>query len=256
MRAARSSFLLRSRTLLVDAIYRKPFNSREVWGTIMHRPPRVSLDHVLVAVPDLAEGRRRFATEYGLRALEGGRHPGVGTANMIIPLGSEYLELIAVVDAGEAGRAPTGRLISRAISEGRTFATWAVRTDDLEGLRGHLHDLGLALPAPASGARERPDGVVLRWRTQFLEPPPDSGGLPFVIEWSVPAGMHPGASAIAHPSGARRISAVRLGDPSPQASARIRALLGDDLPFVVEKAGAGGVLAVELDTPNGPLVIR
>jgi hypothetical protein len=243
--------------LLVDAIYRKHLNSREVWGTIMNRPPRVSLDHVLVAVPDLAEGRRRFATEYGLRALEGGRHPGVGTANMIIPLGSAYLELIAVVDAGEAGRAPTGRLISRAISEGRTFATWAVRTDDLEGLRGHLHDLGLALPAPTAGTRERPDGVVLRWRTQFLEPPPASGGLPFVIEWSVPAGAHPGAAAVTHPSGARRISAVRLGDPSPpQAAARIRALLGDDLPVAVEQAGTAGVLAVELDTPGGPLVIR
>ncbi|TMI88039.1 MAG: VOC family protein [Bacillati bacterium ANGP1] len=240
-----------------SAIYRKPPNGTELWSTAMNRPPRVSLDHILVAVPDLAEGRRRFATEYGLRALEGGRHPGVGTANMIIPLGSEYLELIAVVDAGEAGRAPTGRLISRAISEGRTFATWAVRTDDLEGLRGHLHDLGLALPAPAAGARERPDGVVLRWRTQFLEPPPASGGLPFVIEWSVPSGMHPGASAIAHPSGARRISAVRLGDPSPQqAAARIRALLGDGLPVAVEQAGTGGVLAVELVTPDGPLVIR
>ncbi|TMI83544.1 MAG: hypothetical protein E6H03_03540 [Bacillati bacterium ANGP1] len=99
--------------------------------------------------------------------------------------------------------------------------------------------------------------MVLRWRTQFLEPPPASGGLPFVIAWSVPAGAHPGAAAVAHPSGARTISAVRLGDPSPQqAAARIRALLGDDLPFAVEKAGTGGVLAVELDTPGGPLVIR
>jgi len=223
----------------------------------MTRPPRVSLDHVLVAVPDLAEGQRRFATEYGLRALEGGRHPGVGTANMIIPLGSEYLELIAVVDAGEAGRATTGRLVSGAISAGRTFATWAVRTDDLEGLRAHLHDMGVALTAPAAGSRERPDGVVLRWRTQLLEPPPGSGGLPFVIEWSVPAGMHPGAAAVTHPSGAQRISVVRLGDPHPpQASARIRALLGDALPVVVEQAGTAGVLAVELDTPDGPLVIR
>src|SRR5713226_7446514 len=96
--------------------------------SMRHRRPPILLDHVLVAVSDLAEGKRRFETEYGLRALEGGRHPGVGTANMIVPLGSAYLELIAVIDAAEAGRAPTGRLISQTISAGRTFATWAVRT--------------------------------------------------------------------------------------------------------------------------------
>src|SRR5262249_37141247 len=67
--------------------------------SVTNRNAQVSIDHVLIAVTDLAESARRFETEYGLTALVGGRHPGVGTANMIIPLGSEYLELIAAVDA-------------------------------------------------------------------------------------------------------------------------------------------------------------
>ncbi len=40
---------------------------------------------------------------------------------MIVPLGSAYLELIAVVDPEEASRA--GR-VARAIAGGQTFVTW------------------------------------------------------------------------------------------------------------------------------------
>jgi hypothetical protein len=223
-----------------------------------NRPrPRVAVDHVLVAVRDLAEAALRFEHEYGLRALPGGRHPGAGTANMIVPLRSAYLELIAVVDAAEAARAPGSRRVARAVADGRTFATWAVRTDDLDALRGSLQAAGLPLGEPAAGARERPDGVTLRWRTQHLAPPEEPSVLPFVIEWRIPPGMHPAEAAVAHPCGAQAIRTIRLGDPDPATAAgRVRALLGDGLPVVVERAGASGVVAVELDAPGGPLVIR
>jgi hypothetical protein len=39
---------------------------------------------------------------YGLASIEGGRHPGWGTANRIIPLGDAYIELVTVVDDEEA----------------------------------------------------------------------------------------------------------------------------------------------------------
>jgi hypothetical protein len=217
----------------------------------------VSLDHVLVAVRDLTEAASRFESAYGLRALPGGRHPGVGTANMIIPLGTAYLELIAVVDPAEAGRAPTSRRVTRAVAEGRTFATWAVRTDNLDALRDHISAAGVALPDPTAGARERPDGVTLRWRTQFLVPAGEEGVLPFVIEWLVPPGMHPAEAAVDHPSRARGIQSVRLGDPDPaSASRRLHALLGDALNVAVETARTSGVLAVEVDAPGGTTVIR
>ncbi len=220
--------------------------------------PRVSTDHVLVAVRDLVEAAHRFETTYGLRALQGGRHPGVGTANMIIPLGSTYLELIAVVDQDEAQRSPTSRRITRAIEDGRTFATWAVRTDNLDALREYLGRAGVDLAAPVAGARERPDGVTIRWRAQFLVTPGEPSVLPFVIEWQVPPGQHPAQAPIDHPSRARGIKTVRLGDPDPAAaSARLRTLLGEDkdLNIAVERAATSGVVAVELDTPGGALTI-
>jgi len=224
---------------------------------VRHDRPRVLLDHVLVAVKDLTESARRFAEQYGLHALEGGRHPGIGTANMIVPLGSAYLELIAVVDENEAKRTPGRGRIIRAIAEGRTFATWAVRTNDLDGLREHLRESGFEPPEPNPGARQRPDGVVLRWRTQLLASEERPSVLPFVIEWSVPPGMHPAEVPIHHPSGARGIHSVRLGDPSPvTASERIRTLLGGDIACVVEEAGTSGVLAVEVDTPSGVIIIQ
>jgi hypothetical protein len=220
--------------------------------------PHVSTDHVLVAVRDLAEAARRFETMYGLRALQGGRHPGVGTANMIIPLGSAYLELIAVVDAEEAKRSPTSRRITRAIEDGRTFATWAVRTDDLDGLRRHLVAAGLQ-PAPiVAGARQRPDGVTLRWRTQLLVPPGDASVLPFVIEWQAPPGQHPAQARVEHPSQARAIRTMRLGDPDPAAaSSLVGRLLGDPerLNVSIERASASGVAAVEIETRDGLVTI-
>jgi hypothetical protein len=217
----------------------------------------VLLDHVLVAIKDLGEGARQFTAQYGLHALEGGRHPGVGTANMIVPLGSAYLELISVVNAGEAARSPGGNRISQTIAGGRTFATWAVRTDNLDLLREYLRESGRALPDPLPGARQRPDGVTLRWRTQLLAPMERPGVLPFVIEWSVPQGMHPAEAPVHHPSRARGIRLVRLGDPNPPAaSEQLRALLGEDIPVVVEEADTSGVLAVEVDAPDGVIVVR
>jgi Glyoxalase-like domain len=221
------------------------------------RRPRVAVDHVLVALRDLTDSARRFEAAYGLSALPGGRHPRVGTANMIVPLGSAYLELIAVVDAEEAAQAPIGGRIARAVEEGRTFAMWAVRTDDLDGIREGLQTAGVELSDPFSGARQRPDGVTLRWRTQFLVPPGERTALPFIIQWLVPPRMHPAETAVHHASGARSIRLIRLGDPDPASAAeRLRALLGEELPCVVEKATISGVLAVELDTPSGTMVIE
>jgi len=218
--------------------------------------PRVFTDHILVAVRDLAEAARRFETAYGLRALAGGRHPGAGTANMIIPLASAYLELIAVVDEAEARRSPTTRRISRAIDDGRTFATWAVRTDDLDALRRHLRAAGVDLGEPVEGARERPDGVTLRWRTQLLVTPGEPSVLPFVIEWHVPAGQHPAEARVDHPSRAHGIRTIRLGDPDPAAAeAHFRKLFGDDLNVAFERATTSGVTAVEVETTGGVLTI-
>jgi hypothetical protein len=219
--------------------------------------PAVVTDHVLVAVADLEAGARWIESEYGLRAVPGGRHPGAGTANMIVPLGSAYLELIGVVDAEEAGRSPTSVRITRALAEGRRFAAWAARTNNLDALREQLVAAGWQLEAVRQGSRVRRDGVMLRWRTQLLAPAGEPSVLPFVIEWSVPRGMHPGEMPADHPSRAQGIRSVRLGDPDPAAAAdRLRSALRSSLNAPVERAPSSGVVAVEIDTPTGVVILR
>jgi hypothetical protein len=71
----------------------------------------VELDHVLLAVTDLAAAGRELQARYGLASVEGGRHPDWGTANRIVPLGDSYLELIAVVDQAATADCLAGRCV-------------------------------------------------------------------------------------------------------------------------------------------------
>lgn len=177
-------------------------------------PPTV-VDHVLLPVADLEEGARSLRERHGLQSIAGGRHPKVGTANMIVPLGRQYLELIAVADPQEAAASRLGRRVTRALAEGRTFVDWATRTGSMDAMRGKLLAAGWDLPPVGEGSRRRPDGQVLRWRTQDVDAGADPTALPFVIEWDVPDGLHPGQAVASHPSGAKRCAAWSLARATP-----------------------------------------
>jgi hypothetical protein len=217
---------------------------------------RVEVDHVLLAAADLDEAAARLEREHGLLALGGGRHPGLGTANRIVPLGEQYLELIAVVDEAEAASSRLGRRVKRALWEGRTFVDWALRTSALDALRQRLHDADWNLPPGWEGSRQRPDGVVLRWRTQELESTLRPTAIPFVIEWDVPDGMHPGRLPAEHPSGARRLSRVRLGTQQVAGvREKLRLLLGESELYEVSEAAGDGIFEVVLEGTRGSVVL-
>ncbi len=197
------------------------------------------LDHVLIAVTDLDAAAEELESRHGLAAVEGGRHPGWGTANRIVPLGDTYLELIAVVDAREAATSPFGRWVA----SGRPGAPlgWAVRPDDLDAVARRL---GLE---PVAGSRPAPDGATLRWRSAGVEASAAEPSLPFFLEWER-GGTFPGRSAAARPASIARL-ALR-GDPD-----RLARWLGvHELPVTVER-GAPAVLAVALERPRGEIVI-
>jgi hypothetical protein len=218
-------------------------------------PPTV-VDHVLLPVADLEEGARRLRERYGLQAIAGGRHPKVGTANMIVPLAGQYLELIAIADPQEAVGSRLGRRVTRALDEGRTFVDWAIRTGSIDALRGKLQAAGWDLPPHWGGSRRRPDGEVLHWRTQELDTGPEPIAIPFVIEWDVPDGLHPGEVAAAHPCGATGLRRVLVGARDPaRVREQLHLLLGDSELYQVRKAGTDGVEELVLGSPNGDIVI-
>jgi hypothetical protein len=222
-----------------------------------HLDPPTVVDHVLLPVADLEEGARTLRERYGLQAIPGGRHPNVGTANMIVPLGRQYLELIAIVDSQEAAASRLGKRITAAVDEGRMFVDWAIRTHDLDGMRSKLLAAGWDLPPVSEGSRRRPYGQLLHWRTQDVNTGASRIAVPFVIEWAVPAGLHPGEAAAEHPSGATALRRVAIGARDPaRVRGQLQLMLGDSDLYEVRAAASDGVEELVLDSPHGELVVN
>lgn len=160
------------------------------------------IDHVIVCVADLEDEARRFEKEHGVSSIEGGRHRGHGTANRLIPLGDNYIELLAVVAPEEAKTSALGTwAMHRAAVPGA--AAVCLRTDDLDSVSERL---GLQ-PTPMS--RVTPDGVILDWRLAGMKQA-FAHDLPFFIQWNVPDDLHPGRIELTHPAGVVRLEETTI----------------------------------------------
>lgn len=83
-------------------------------------------DHILLGAPDLDLGIRWVEERTGVRAKFGGNHPGSGTRNALLSLGTgHYLEIIAP-DPAQAN-APDDRGL-RELSSPRIIQ-WAIHTE-------------------------------------------------------------------------------------------------------------------------------
>lgn len=208
-----------------------------------------AIDHVVLAVADLEEAGERLHREHGLASARGGVHPRWGTANRIVPLGQDYVELIAVVDPVVGRATALGRALLALTGDGRD-RWFAVCLSDTE-IEATAARLGLTVEP---GERTRPDGSQLRWRGAGIEDADRDVWLPFFIAWDVPAELHPGRGAIEHDAAVLGIARVEVaGD-----SGRLRAWLGpagDSLPIEVVDGEPGvqgpGVRAVVLATDGG-----
>lgn len=202
------------------------------------------IDHIVWGVADLDQAAAQVLKDYGLASVAGGRHPGWGTANRIIPLGPEYLELLAVVDAGEAAADPIGSGYARHIRTAGGLMLWCVATDDLDVIAARL---GLTVQAKS---RVLPDGTRIGWRSAGLAAALDNPSLPFFIEWDVDPEHHPGRMEAAHASAPAGISSVTVGaDPDELAVW----LGGELLPVRVD--GPPGLNSVTVATAGGIIEI-
>ena len=219
-------------------------------------PPAV-IDHVLLPVGNLEDAARHLHERYGLQANPGGRHAAGGTANYIVPLGFQYLELIAVVEPSEIRASHLGARVMQAVGDGRTFVAWALRTADLDALRAKLLGEGWDLPPIAEGARRRPDGQVLSWRTQDVEKGAGPTAIPFVIEWKIADGLHPGEAAATHEHGPTSIKRVVVGARDPEGvQRRLAVLLGESGMHEVRESDSDGVEELVLAHSGEETVIR
>jgi hypothetical protein len=206
----------------------------------------LALDHVIVGVRDLDAAARRFDEQHGLASVVGGRHSGHGTGNRIVPLGSSYIELMAVVDREEAASSPLGSWLERRLGEiGEGPVAVCLRTDDIEAAAQRTGREPLAM------SRTRPDGVELKWHLVALDAA-FTEGLPFFIQWHIDDDAHPGRERIEHRCHAVGIDWVELGGDRDQ----LAAWLGQHELPLRHVEGAPGPHRVAVAIANGePVVI-
>jgi hypothetical protein len=206
----------------------------------------LALDHVIVGVRNLDAAARRFNEQHGLASVAGGRHPGHGTGNRIVPLGSSYIELMAVVDPEEAASSPLGSWLERRLVErGDAPLAICLRTDDLEAAAQRTGREPLAM------SRTRPDGVELEWHLVALDAALTEG-LPFFIQWHIDDADHPGRERAEHRCHAVGIDWVELGGDQ----ARLTAWLGQHELPLRHVEGTPGPHRVAVAIANGdPIVI-
>jgi hypothetical protein len=204
----------------------------------------LELSQVILGVRDLDAATRRMEA-LGLTVLDGGAHPGVGTANRVVPLGRQYLELLGVVDEAEARAGWYGRALLAAIAGGDRLVRWSLRTDRIDEVAARL---GLT---PEGRQRVRPDGVRLTWKAAGIAPAAELGWLPFFMQWDDPA-QYPGVQPVRHANGANGVAWIEVAGPDPDRLARWTE--GADVPLRVVP-GAPGLRRVALATDRGEIVI-
>ncbi|WP_166970174.1 VOC family protein [Brevibacterium atlanticum] len=151
-------------------------------------------DHLVVAVPNLADSVEQCHNVLGVRPIPGGAHPGLGTANALLglevaalgPGARTYLEILGP-DPDQDPALAAARLSGITAP---TVQRWAIRPRDFDGLvtqaartlgsecgtrvdLGEVHDM----------TRRTPDGGLLEWRLTRRTPLALGGIQPFLIDW-------------------------------------------------------------------------
>lgn len=211
------------------------------------------LDHVSYAAEkDAARATAdRLAAALGVRAVNGGVHPGFGTRNIILPMAhGRYIEVVEVLDHPVCDKAPFGQAVRLCSERGGGWLGWVCRVDDIAPLESRLGR------AAVPGHRVFPDGRELRWRQLGVNGLINDPQLPFFVQFE-DADLHPSRAVEVEPDVAIR-SLTIAGDRE-----RVREWLGlaadetcsvVDFEFVAPHASAG-LLSVTFETPSGPVTL-
>ncbi|MEO6929322.1 MAG: VOC family protein [Casimicrobiaceae bacterium] len=146
-------------------------------------------DHLVLGCATLAQGCEYVERLTGAQAVEGGRHPGMGTHNALVKLGARlYLEVIAIDP--EAPQPPRPRwfdldapALQQALADKPQLLSWVAHTDDI--------DDALMRTTMALGPVQTMRRGDWSWRITIPENGARAGGgvLPTLIQWSTDA--HP-----------------------------------------------------------------
>ncbi len=178
-----------------------------------------SLDHVVVAVNDLARATDTYRRLLGREISWRGEHPSFGTANVLFRLSNTYIELLA--PTGEAALA--ARLRQHLQERGEGLFALAFGTADAVACAEALRQGGLGASAPVEGSgREAISGAERRWRNVFVDEDATRGVFLFAIEHlSPPESLRPAAPTGAESAAVTGLDHVVIMSPNADASAQL-----------------------------------
>lgn len=201
----------------------------------------------IVLVTDLDEARRSMEG-LGFAVCDGGHHPGRGTANLIVPFATQYLELLAVVDEPAARVSPQGRPVLDALARrGPGLARWSVEPLDIAATARRVD-----LPIERR-SRVLPDATTVSWCSVGVD---ESWHEPWrcaFLAWDDPA-MHPARTPALHRNGA---DGLRLEVVVPDRTA-LTTWLGGTVPdgVTVTVGTAPGPRSLGASTPAGDIPVH
>jgi hypothetical protein len=207
-----------------------------------------AVDHLLLGVADLDAGMKWVAERTGVTPAVGGSHPGRGTRNALLSLGSrQYLEIIA---PDPAQSTYNFQIDLRELKAPR-LVTWAAATPDIEAVARQAKAGGVGVFGPSDGSRARPDGALLKWRTLGIASTLRSGivePIPFFIQWAAGV-VHPAADS---PRGCE-LKGLRFVHPAAAAVAGALRSIGIDAEVGTAEDAA---IVATLTTPMGTVELR
>jgi hypothetical protein len=178
----------------------------------------VTLDHVVLRVPDLVQAVAEFKA-LGFSVTAGGKHPAWDSENALIGFADRaYLELIAFPPPVQAGTrlelmqrlaADGSDLLQQRVGSWSAVASglvdYAVRTAQMGTELERLRSAGIAMQGPYAGSWERPDGQRVAWEMSI----PPGLELPFMCSDVTPLDLRvPGGDDIRHANGCRGVTEV------------------------------------------------
>jgi hypothetical protein len=203
------------------------------------------LDHLVYATPDLHATVERLASDIGVRAMAGGRHPAWGTMNALLALGSRmYLEIIG--PDPDQPPSSAGRLFDLDKLARPCLLTWVARAENLQATVALAKTAGIDLGEVETRSRQRPDGSVLHWDMTDPRKGREGGIVPYFINWGTTT--HPAETA------AKGCTLQALKAIHPEAERVRKVLLHLGLDLQVEQGPDVG-LAATIATPKGEYLL-
>ena len=127
------------------------------------------IDHVMICVPDLAQGIEQYR-KLGFNIYPGGTHPGKGTHNAIAFNRDDYIELLAIRDRAEQQAAGGAAGLTDFIAAGGGIRYIILQSDDLTADVAAMRSRGVDVSDPLERGRRTPAGQELLWKAAVLGP--------------------------------------------------------------------------------------